>query len=81
MRPLTARLDDVYCSITVSNYGLIRLVRLSRQTALIYEKVLQIDFILYFMHTKFLREIYLKNLPNMAMSWLARPGHSLQTDE
>ena len=27
MRPLTARLDDSYCSITVANYELITVIR------------------------------------------------------
>jgi hypothetical protein len=32
MRLLTAKLENVYCSITVANYGLIRLVRFITQS-------------------------------------------------
>ena len=53
MRPLTARLGDGYCSITTANYRLITVIRFVAKSYTYPKKILQIDFIKYFMHAKF----------------------------
>ena len=52
MRSLATRLGDGYCSVTVANHQLPSL-NYSRKVTLIGEKILQIDFIQYFMHARF----------------------------
>ena len=61
MRPLTAQLEDGYYSITVANHRLIIVIRFVAKSYIIPEEVLQIDFILNFMHGRFFfRETYAK---------------------
>ena len=51
-RPLTARLDDSYCSITVTDYGLITVIRFVEKITLIPKKNFANKLCLVLMHEK-----------------------------